>query len=103
MKSISHGELRRKLNKRDTIIVDVRHSSEFREGHIPHSKLIPSSSLPNKVGDLKRFKEIVLVCRSGNRSGQAAKKLMEMGFDNVRNLTGGMQSWERAGLPVEKK
>jgi len=101
--SISPGELRRKLNKSGTIIVDVRQPSEFREGHIPKAKLIPSSSLPRRAGDLRRFKEIVVVCRSGSRSSRAAKQLAEMGFGNVRNLTGGMNAWERAGFPVEKK
>jgi rhodanese-related sulfurtransferase len=45
---------------------------------------------------------MVMICRSGNRSGRAAQALASIGFSRVMNLTGGMLAWNAAGLPIEK-
>ena len=77
--------------KENTIIVDVRTPEEFNTGHIENSINIPLSVLPDSVESLKKFDAIILVCRSGNRSGKAKVLLDEKGFKNVYNGGG----WDR--------
>ncbi len=85
------------------LIVDVREPYEYKEGHIPGSKLIPLGQLSYQLNELgSKERELIVVCRSGGRSGQAARQLAELGFKNVLNLSGGMLNWIRAGLPAER-
>lgn len=77
----------------DVVIIDVREPEEFAAGHIPGAELIPLGTLANALGDLDKEQTYLLVCRSGNRSGQAAKLMIENGFTQVKNLRGGMNSW----------
>ena len=82
------------------LLLDVRQPDEYRAGHIPGAKLIPLDQLSNKLNELPRDREIICVCRSGARSGSAARQLKAAGF-NTLNLNGGMMAWQRAGLPVQ--
>ncbi len=82
-------------------ILDVREPDEFAAGHIPGATLIPLDSLPNRLNDIPRDQPVVIVCRSGNRSGQAQRYLQEQGFTNVRNMLGGMLDWSNAGYDIE--
>lgn len=76
------------------IIVDVRRQDEFDSGHIPGAILIPNETIgeerPQALPDLDA--EILIYCRSGNRSAQAAKKLIELGYTNVYDF-GGILDW----------
>ena len=84
-------------------IIDVREAYEYREGHIPDSKLIPLGQLSNRLHELgPKTREVIVVCRSGGRSGQAAHQLAGLGFNKVVNLRGGTMGWMRAGLPLER-
>ena len=83
-------------------LIDVREPSEYAAGHIPGVKLIPLGSLPSRMNEIPKDKFVVMTCRSGNRSGQATQFLRDQGFDNVHNMTGGINAWQQAGLPVEK-
>ena len=76
-------------------IVDVREPDEWQAGHIPGALHIPLGELPARVGELPDG-EIVLVCRSGARSGRAVAWLNRSGAAAV-NLDGGMQSWAAGG------
>ncbi|MCX7622888.1 MAG: rhodanese-like domain-containing protein [Thermomicrobium sp.] len=84
------------------LVIDVREPHEWKTGHIPGARLIPLDELPLRVAELDPEREIVLVCRSGNRSAQATLYLQRAGFRRVVNLAGGMIAWTRAGLPVER-
>lgn len=82
-------------------IVDVRERDEYNAGHIPGALLIPLSELPQRLKDVPRDTEVILVCRSGNRSQQAYDYLKQQGFTNIHNLVGGMRAWQAAGYEIE--
>lgn len=84
-------------------IIDVREVYEYREGHIPGSKLIPLGQLTRRLGEIgNKDQEVIVVCRSGNRSSHAARQLAGLGYNKVINLRGGMVGWMLAGLPAER-
>lgn len=73
-----------------TQLVDVREPVELEDGVLPGAVNIPLGELPGRIGELDADRRVVLVCRSGGRSGKAADWLGQMGFADVVNLTGGM-------------
>ncbi|MEE9553197.1 MAG: rhodanese-like domain-containing protein [candidate division Zixibacteria bacterium] len=79
------------------VVVDVRTPEEFNNelGHIPGSRLIPMQITADSISVYEQFKdrEILLVCRSGRRSGIVGDELVAAGFQNVYNLEGGMKGW----------
>jgi rhodanese-related sulfurtransferase len=88
--------------KRDggAFILDVRQPEEWNETHIPDSTLIPLDQLAARVNELPKDQEIVVVCRSGNRSAQGRDILLEAGFTNVTSMAGGLNQWKAAGYPT---
>ncbi|MGE5221326.1 MAG: rhodanese-like domain-containing protein [Omnitrophica WOR_2 bacterium] len=83
------------------VLLDVRQPEEYRQAHISGAKLIPLGELSRRMKELPAKREIICVCRSGNRSTTAARKLIAAGYE-VSNLKGGMLNWSRQGLPVQK-
>lgn len=99
---VSATEAQKKLSqKQKPFLLDVRQPEEFRSGHIPGAKLIPLGDLRNRMNELPKNQEILVVCHSGNRSLSATRQLASAGF-NVVNLRGGMLAWSRAKLTVSK-
>ena len=76
------------------VIVDVRRQDEYDAGHIPGAVLIPNESIvderPSELPDLEQV--ILIYCRSGNRSKQAAQKLADLGYLNIYEF-GGITTW----------
>ncbi len=83
-------------------IVDVREANEYvgEMGHIEGAELVPMATLQRASQAFDREEPIVLVCRSGRRSGIAAKSLEALGFKRVASLSGGMTDWNEAGYPI---
>jgi len=81
-------------------ILDVREPSEWNEAHIAGATLIPLGELASRVSELPKDKEIVVVCRSGNRSAQARDLLLNDGFTQVTSMAGGLNQWKAAGNPT---
>lgn len=92
--SITSEEVFQLVDSKDVIIVDVRESYEYRNGHIKNAYNIPLSKL-DSIGDFgfSKDKKIIVYCQSGNRSKMALEKLLDMGYTNVFDM-GGIQSWE---------
>ncbi len=88
------------LTKQGAVILDVRNAAERRTAKIRGSTHLPLDDLENQAGTLPRDRVIVCQCASGRRSALAAKHLAAAGFD-VRNLQGGIQAWQAAGLPTQ--
>jgi rhodanese-related sulfurtransferase len=74
-------------------IIDVREADELKEGKIPSAIHIPLGLIEFRMHELDKNQENVMVCRSGNRSGLAARFLEGQGF-SVINMLGGMMNWE---------
>ncbi len=81
-------------------LVDVRNPDEFAETRIARAELLPLPELEKWAPKLDPRKPVVLICRSGRRSGVAAETLVKRGFASVVSVEGGMLAWEAAGLPV---
>ena len=104
---ISVSELIKKIeNKENVFLLDVRTESEFEGnlGHIEGATLIPLNELKDRLGELEeqKEKEIVVICRSGNRSGVATNILIKEGFDAF-NMAGGMIAYRVMEKKSEEK
>ncbi len=98
-KNISPQEVKAKIeNKEDIVLLDVRTPGEFNGplGHIDNAILIPVQELGSRLKELEPYKdkEIIVYCRSGNRSRAATKILLKNGF-NAINMTHGMKGWNQ--------
>jgi rhodanese-related sulfurtransferase len=78
-------------------LVDVREPAEVARGTLPGAVNIPLGELPARLAELDPGRRVVLLCRSGARSGRAAELLADRGFSDVVNLTGGMLAVGDAG------
>ena len=85
------------------VILDVRTPEEFASGHIPGAVNIPIDQLEGRLATagLPRSDEIVVHCERGPRAAKAEAILEASGYADVRDLSGHMQAWRAAGLPVE--
>jgi rhodanese-related sulfurtransferase len=76
-------------------LLDIRTAKEYRQGHIPGSVHVLLEEVGGKAKKLRKDKDMVVYCQSGNRSIWAIKRLMGMGFTNLYNLKGGYNAWKR--------
>ena len=83
-----------------TQFLDVREPTEVATGTLPGAVNIPLGDLPMRVDDLDPQRRVVLLCRSGARSGRAADYLAALGFTDVVNLAGGMMAAPPADVTV---
>ena len=96
MNDITVEELKQKLSSHDEyLFLDVREQYEFDEFNLG-ARLIPLGELMGAMDDLEGYKEkeVIIHCKSGNRSGMAKQLMMEAGFKNVRNVLGGVIDWQ---------
>ena len=90
------------VNMRDqgAFVLDVRQPEEWAEYHIPDSTLIPLGELPDRLSEVPKDREIIVVCQSGNRSAQGRDILLAAGYTQVTSLTGGLSQWRDQGYPT---
>ena len=79
----------------DIVLVDVREPYEWNAGHIEGALHIPMSQIQQRLGEIPRDREVVMICRSGSRSAHVQEHLTRTGYTKVKNLVGGMQRWAR--------
>lgn len=92
IKQVSPRELDQ---KKGMMLLDVRTDKEYEQGHIPGAVHVPLADIGNRIKKLKKDKELVVYCQSGNRSIWAIKRLLGMGYKNLYNLKGGYSAWKR--------
>ncbi len=97
-------EVKRKLDAGEKFVfIDVREPHEYRICCIPGAKLIPLGEFPRHVSEFDPAAEIVIHCKSGMRSAKACAILRNAGFQNVRNMKGGILAWsDRVDRSVPK-
>ncbi len=97
IEDISVIKLKQRMDAGEPInLLDVRESFEFDEFNL-NGKLIPLGELPGRLDEIEDWKdqEIIVHCRSGKRSATAQQFLLQSGFQNVRNLIGGVLDWQK--------
>jgi hydroxyacylglutathione hydrolase len=100
--------LHHKLSVNGLQIVDVRDSEEWDEGHIekahllPYTRMVPQLTNPAQLETLPLTKDqhVAVTCATGKRSSTAISIMKREGFTHLYNVTGGMEAWEHAGLPM---
>lgn len=92
-KEITPQEVAKQLSEgMELIMLDVRESAEWVEGHVEGAIHLPLGQLMERYHELNASQEIIVMCRSGNRSGLACELLNEKGYQVV-NMTGGLSAW----------
>lgn len=81
-------------------ILDVRQPEEWNAGHIPGAMLIPLGDLQKRLTEVPKDRQVVVVCRSGNRSATGREILRQAGYTQVTSMAGGMNQWQAAKYPI---
>ena len=103
-KVLRPAELTALVNRDNALVVDLRPIADFDKGHIPGSKNVQMSQFDpeNKKLAAAKALPVVLVCKTGQTAGDAAKRLKKAGFEQVYVLDGGIGGWQQAELPLAK-
>ena len=96
-------ELTRMVNADEAVVLDIRDSKDFAEGHIVNAINIPFSKVAGRVSELNKYKEstIILVDKMGQHTGSVGKQLSREGY-TVKRLRGGVTEWTAQNLPLVK-
>ncbi|WP_457097156.1 rhodanese-like domain-containing protein [Lysobacter sp. P5_B9] len=103
-KALRPAELTALINRDNALVVDLSPSGDFEKGHIAGSKSVQLSQFDpeNKLLTAAKALPLVVVCRTGQASADAAKRLKKAGFEQVHWLDGGIAAWQQADLPLVK-
>lgn len=104
-RSLSPQQLVLRLNRDDVAVLDVREKKDMSDGRISGSVHIPYTALKSRLDELQKYREkgIVVVDKMGQHSGAAVKILKAAGFEQVERMSGGINEWQTAGLPLKRK
>lgn len=102
--TVDVGEAERRLREDPArpVLLDVREPNEFAEVRAPGALLLPTSTFTEHVDELPSGRPLMVICRTGVRSAAVTGFLARSGRDDVVNVAGGMEAWERAGLPIRR-
>lgn len=92
-------------NNDDALIIDIRPSADYKNGHIKSAKNVPLSDFESAIEKFSDYKNkpVLIYCNSGNTITRAIKLLNKAGFEKVNSLQGGIAAWKEASLPLSKK
>ncbi len=103
---VTTAEAVRLLNREKGVLIDVSEPEEFAQGHAVGARNVPLNVLttgePIKQLPSNKALPLVLMCKTGARSGRAAGILRQQGYTQVVPVAGGLAAWREASLPVEK-
>ncbi len=102
--ALKPAELTALINNQDAVVIDLSATADFEKGHIAGSRNVAQSRFDADHKLLANAKQspVVLICRNGSASADAAKKLKQAGFEKVYWLEGGIPAWQQAELPLVK-
>jgi len=99
--NVDVGEARELIaDKADLVILDVRTVSEYESGHLEGATNIPVEELSGRLSELNQNDEMLVYCRTGNRSTTAVGLLKDNGYDRLYHMDGGIVAWNGAGFPT---
>jgi rhodanese-related sulfurtransferase len=101
LQSVDATTVKQLIEQQKIQLIDIREPSEYIGEHIPEAQLLPLSKFKPEQISLIEGKEIIIYCQSGNRSQQAAQKLVNSGFTEFRQLAGGITAWKQSGYPTQ--
>ncbi|MEO6264338.1 MAG: rhodanese-like domain-containing protein [Luteimonas sp.] len=103
-KALRPAALTALVNRDNALVVDLRPLADFEKGHIPGARNVQMSQFDpeNKQLAAARSLPVVLVCKTGQTAGGAARRLRKAGFEQVYVLDGGIGAWQQADLPLAK-
>lgn len=103
-KALRPAELTQLINRDNALVIDLSASNDYQKGHIAGSRSVQMSQFDpeNKLLSAARSLPVVVTCRTGQTSADAAKRLKKAGFEHVHWLEGGIQAWQQADLPLVK-
>ena len=104
IRSIDVAEAERRLREDPDgpLLIDVREMHEFEDVRAPGAVLLPMSTFAERAGELPSDRPLMIVCHTGGRSSAVTGFLARSGRTDVVNVAGGMEAWERGGLPVRR-
>ena len=97
-----YADIRRSDPVRPALLLDVRELDEFRQVRVEGSLFIPMSQLGARVQDIPKDRPILVMCASGSRSQGVTGHLLQNGWQDVGSVAGGIDGWQRLGLPVKR-
>jgi len=100
IREIDVNDAFQRISKGNAVLIDVREDDELAAAKVPGALHIPLRELSQRAQELPPGKELLLFCRSGNRSMFATELLVRNGESPVYNVAGGIIAWYRAGLPL---
>ncbi len=103
-RNVSPAELPKLQYREQAVIIDLNDNEKFKQGHVSKAINIPFNSLNDSISKIRKHqaKPVVLVCETGANSRKAATVLKKNEFANLYILDGGLASWKRENLPLEK-
>lgn len=92
------------INREKAVVIDVSEPGEFNASHVNGAKNVPLGDLDKRLPEVVKNKSLplVLVCASGARASRAAAQAKKLGFEQAQALSGGLNAWRAANLPLEK-
>lgn len=97
---VTEAERRLREDSARPVLLDVREAGEFADIRAPGAMLVPTSAFAQRVSEVPADRPIMVICHLGGRSAAVAGFLQRSGRMDVVNVTGGMDAWQRAGLPT---
>ena len=97
-----YADIRRRDPVRPALLVDIRERDEFMAVRVEGCLFIPMSQLGVRLDEIPRDRPVMLICATGNRSTSATAYLLQNGWEDVGNVAGGIEGWQRLGLPVKR-
>lgn len=104
-KQLGPAEVVQLINRESAVVIDIRNRDAFKTGHIVGSFNFPQSELEKDFSKLSKYKDrpLVIVYATGQKAGEIMMKLKKQGFTNVQVMSGGINAWTNAQMPLVKK
>jgi rhodanese-related sulfurtransferase len=103
-KELTPAGLTHLINRNDALVIDISAQADFEKAHVPGSRHVAPSQFDPENKELKKARElpVAIVSRNGVEAEKAARRLVKAGFTRVYTLSGGIDAWRKADLPLAK-